>query len=45
VVIDRTLLLDHLKKWAGHKNLLIAAVIGGLITAVECGDFDKKEND
>jgi hypothetical protein len=44
VVIDKALLLAHLRRKAEHKNLLIASVIGGLITAVERGDFDTKES-
>lgn len=45
-MIDKHLLLAHLRRKAEHRNILIAAVLGGLITAIERGDFDtEKESD
>jgi len=41
--LDKAALLAHIKAKAGHPNLLIHAVLAGLVTAIERGDFDEKE--
>ena len=42
--IDKAKLLAHLTVKAQHRNILIKAVFGGLITAINRGDFDRKES-
>lgn len=42
--LDKAAVLAHLKARAAHHNLLIHAVLTGLVTAIERGDFDEKEN-
>jgi hypothetical protein len=42
--IDRDALLAHLDAKAKHPNLLIHAVLAGLITAIRRGDFDRGED-
>lgn len=44
-MIDKTALLAHLRLKSDHPNLLIHAVLAGLATAIERGDFDTKESD
>lgn len=39
-MIDQKKLLVHMKKKSEHRNILIHAVLAGLITAIERGDFD-----
>jgi hypothetical protein len=41
--LDRGRLLAHLATKARHRNILIHAVISGLITAINRGDFDTNE--
>jgi hypothetical protein len=41
--LDKRALLAHIKAKAKHPNLLIHAVLTGLATAIERGDFDEKE--
>ena len=41
--VDKAALLAHLKRKADHKNVLIYAVLTGLVTAIERGDFDVEE--
>lgn len=43
--LDKAALLAHLKAKAAHQNLLIHAVLSGLATAIERGDFDEERND
>ena len=43
--VDKSLLLAHLNSKTKHPNLLIHAVIQGLITAVVRGDFDEKRDE
>lgn len=38
--LDRVKVIAYLKAKAEHKNLLIHAVLAGMLTAVERGDFD-----
>jgi hypothetical protein len=45
VVIDVEALLAHIKAKADHHSLLIHAVLTGLATAIERGDFDKEGSD
>jgi hypothetical protein len=42
-VIDKARLLAHIKAKADHPQLLVYAVLTGLATAIERGDFDEKE--
>lgn len=42
-MIDKAALVAHLRAKAEHPNILIYAVMTGLATAVERGDFDEKE--
>lgn len=42
-MIDKAALVAHIKAKADHPNLLIYAVLAGLATAIERGDFDVKE--
>jgi hypothetical protein len=39
-VIDKEALVAHIRAKADHPNLLIHAVLAGLVTAIERGDFD-----
>lgn len=39
-MIDKDALLAHIRGKAEHPNLLIHAVLAGLVTAIERGDFD-----
>lgn len=39
-MIDKDALVTHIKTKAGHPNLLVHAVLAGLVTAIERGDFD-----
>jgi hypothetical protein len=41
--VDKARLLAHLRAKAEHPNLLVHAVLEGLATAVERGDFDVNE--
>jgi len=43
--LDKPALLAHIKAKAAHPNLLIHAVLAGLVTAIERGDFDEKEGE
>jgi hypothetical protein len=43
MAIDKQKLVAHLKRKQEHPNLLIHAVMAGLITAVQRGDFDEEE--
>jgi hypothetical protein len=43
--VDKAALLAHLKKKADRPNLVIHAVLAGLATAIERGDFDETEGD
>jgi hypothetical protein len=42
-VIDKQKLLTYLAKWQNHRNLLVFAVVAGLIAAVKRGDLDVDE--
>ena len=42
-VIDKAALLAHIKAKADHPKLLVYAVLMGLATAIERGDFDEEE--
>jgi hypothetical protein len=42
-VIDKDKLLAWLARWQDHRNLLVFAVIAGLIAAVKRGDLDADE--
>lgn len=44
-MIDKDALLAHIKAKADHPNLLIHAVLAGLATAIERGEFDKEGSD
>lgn len=41
VNVDKAMLLAHLRAKAEHNNLIVHAVLTGLATAVERGDFDE----
>lgn len=41
--IDRRKLLDWLKDRQNHRNLLLAAVYGELITRIAAGQFDSEK--
>lgn len=41
-MIDKARLLAHIKRKAQHPSLLIYAVLMGLATAIERGDFDEE---
>jgi hypothetical protein len=41
--VDKERLLEHLRAKADHPNLLVHAVLSGLATAVERGDFDSRK--
>ncbi len=43
-MIDKEALLAHIKEKAEHPSLLIHAVLAGLATAIERGDFDRKDD-
>jgi hypothetical protein len=43
-VIDKDALLAHIRGKAEHPNLLIHAVLMGLVTAIERGDFDTEKD-
>jgi hypothetical protein len=43
MALDRARLLAHIKEKADHPQLLVYAVLTGLATAIERGDFDEKE--
>jgi hypothetical protein len=45
VVIDKAKLLAHIKQKADHPKLLVYAVLMGLATAIERGDFDEGKDD
>lgn len=42
-MIDKEALLAHIREKAEHPNLLIHAVLAGLVTAIERGDFDTEK--
>jgi hypothetical protein len=42
-VIDKAALVAHIKAKAEHPNLLIHAVLAGLVAAILRGDFDREE--
>lgn len=44
-MIDKDKLLTHIKAKADHPQLLVYAVLMGLATAIERGDFDAKEEE
>ena len=44
-MIDKAALLAHIKAKADHPKLLIYAVLMGLATAIERGDFDEDEEE
>ena len=43
--VDKARLVAHLREKAEHRNLLIHAVLAGLVTAIERGDFDEEDLD
>ncbi|WP_166785660.1 MULTISPECIES: hypothetical protein [Cryobacterium] len=43
MALDKKALLAHIKKKAEHPKLIVYAVLTGLATAIERGDFDEKE--
>ena len=43
--LDRDALLAHLRAKSEHPNLLIHAVLAGLATAIERGDFDEDRSE
>lgn len=44
-MIDKAALVAHIRAKAEHPNLLIHAVLAGLATAIERGDFDTEGGD
>lgn len=42
MALDKARLLAHIKAKADHPQLLVYAVLMGLATAIERGDFDEK---
>ena len=42
--LSKVKLLEHLKTKSDHKNLLIHAVLAGLVTAIQRGDFDAEKD-
>ncbi|MDJ0323191.1 hypothetical protein QMG61_05365 [Cryobacterium sp. PH31-AA6] len=43
MALDRARLLAHIKEKADHPQLLVYAVLTGLATAIERGDFNEEE--
>jgi hypothetical protein len=43
--LSKALVLAHLSTWKDHRNALVAAVAEGLMTRIEAGEMDEREED
>ncbi|MCU1408490.1 MAG: hypothetical protein JWM23_570 [Microbacteriaceae bacterium] len=43
MALDKAALLKHIRTRADHPKLIVYAVLMGLATAIERGDFDEEE--